>query len=189
MVTKELIRKEALRKRGNLTPEERRKKSNVIMEKVMSMPSYEKAEYLLTYISYKSEVGTDALIEYAWKAGKKIYCPKVTGEEMEFYQITSWDDLEVGYMGIREPGNDKKRLLCSENLYKGNHLMIMPGSAFDRERNRIGYGKGYYDKYIEKHAGLETIAVCFDCQLQEYIPTEKYDKRPDILITEKNIYY
>lgn len=188
METKGHIRKAALEQREALTQKERGDKSNVIMQKVMELPIYMEAKHIIVYAAYKSEVDTKTLIDESLKAGKKVYCPKIEGEEMEFYRITGMDSLSNGYKGIKEPQTDEKLLLTGETISKGDNIMVVPGSAFDKERNRIGYGKGYYDKYIEKHMGLHTVAVCFACQLQESIPVNEHDKKPDILLTEYNIY-
>lgn len=191
METKILIRKNALQLRDRLAEQERMLKSKQIMQSVAEHSLYQNAENLLIYISYKSEVDTSALIEMAWKDGKKVYCPKVQGTEMEFYRIMSMEELEDGYKGIREP------VAAIEKSYTGNDfdsakdssgLLLMPGSAFDKQRNRIGYGGGYYDKYLAKHPKLHTIAVCFECQIQKSIPSEPYDWKPQVLVTECNTY-
>lgn len=179
------IRKKALQARDAMSEEERREKSGLIMNRFMRTPCYQEAEALLVYVDYKSEVETTGLIGCALNAGKKVYCPKVEGEEMEFYRIGDMSELVSGYRGIREPeGIGEKRFEQAMLSADKKAVMIMPGSAFDRERNRIGYGKGYYDKYIERHPGLYTVAVCFACQLQEQVPSDKYDRKPRILMTE-----
>lgn len=183
MDKKALIRKKALQLRDGMSEEERHKKSNLIMERFLHMPLYKESENLLVYVNYKSEVETIGLLEHALQEGKSVYCPKVEGEEMEFYRIENLGQLADGYRGIREPEGSREKIFdCFPSGEK--NVMIMPGSAFDRDRNRIGYGKGYYDKYIEKHPGLYTVAVCFDCQLQEEVPSDAYDKKPDLVITE-----
>lgn len=190
METKALIRKRALAVRDALTEAERMEKSRMIMEKVMALPIYKEADRVLVYVTYKSEVQTHLLIAQALKEGKKVYCPKVKGETMDFYRVFSEDELEKGYKGIREPGENADRLLKEEELAEGKSMMLMPGSAFDRDGNRIGYGKGYYDKYLDWISNLQrltTVAVCFECQMQEGIPTEVYDKKADVVVTEVEV--
>lgn len=187
MDKKGLIRKKALELRDGMSREERHEKSSLIIEKLISMPLYQEADNLLVYVNYKSEVETTGLIEHALKAGKAVYCPKVEGEEMAFYQITDMGELLDGYRGIKEPKGSREKLFVNLNSDEKS-VVIMPGSAFDRERNRIGYGKGYYDKYIEKHPELYMVAICFDCQLQEKIPADIYDKKPNLLRTESSLY-
>ena len=188
MGTKERIRKRALMLRDAMTETERNSKSRIIIEKVMETSVYRNAEIILAYVNYRSETQTDIFIKNALEAGKKVYCPKVNGEDMDFYAIDAIEELTDGYRGIKEPPVREEMLLCDKGIREGRNMMLMPGCAFDRERNRIGYGKGYYDKYLEKHPGLQTVAVCFECQMQEEILSDEYDKKPDMIITEENIY-
>lgn len=186
METKALIRKHALKLRDSLSEEERKVKSDRIMREILACEEYGKSENILVYVAYRSEVDTGFLIQVALQEGKAVYCPKVHGSEMEFYRIYSMEDLRDGYKGIREPLADDNRIFNAAE--EGQCLMLMPGSAFDRQRNRIGYGGGYYDKYLAKHPGLNTMAVCFECQIQKNIPADTYDRKPDAVLTECNIY-
>lgn len=188
METKECIRKKALMLRDRMTETERSRKSRIIIEKVMETPVYRRAEIILAYVNYRSETQTDIFIDHALKAGKRVYCPKVSGEEIDFYAIDTMKELTDGYKGIKEPPAHAERLLCDKDIREGKNMMLMPGCAFDKKRSRIGYGKGYYDRYLEKHRGLQTVAVCFECQVQEWIPSDEYDKKPDMIITEVTIY-
>lgn len=190
METKARIRKAALQTRDELTQEERMQKSDRILRSVIAHPWYGEAEVLLVYVSYKSEVDTTALIQSALQEGKAVYCPKVHGSEMDFYRIASMQDLVDGYKGIREPLGEPEKLFTDGNIFKdkADYLMLMPGSAFDEQRNRIGYGGGYYDKYLEKHPQLHTMAVCFQCQIQKSIPADAYDWKPDVVVTECNLF-
>lgn len=186
MEAKALIRKQALQIRDRMPKGEHSIKSQQIMQRLCEYERYRNADAILVYISYRSEVDTGMVIRNAWENGKRVYCPKVHGTEMEFYEIQSMDELVEGYQGIREPIADKDRVF--EEKEKETCLMIMPGSAFDRQKNRIGYGGGYYDKYLEKHPQLDTIAVCFDCQMQKSIPADTFDRKPDVVMTECMIY-
>ena len=112
---------------------------------------------------------------------------------MNFYRIFSMNDLKKGYCGIREPSGRTEDLLSVYDIKTDRCLMIMPGSAFDRERNRMGYGRGYYDKYLDAVRGespdaFRTIGICFECQMQERIPAEYYDRKADMVITESEVY-
>ena len=147
METKRSIRNAVLKLRDHMGEKERKLKSKLIAEKVMSTIVYREAEIILSYLNYKSEVETEGLVNKALEDGKRVYCPKVNGDTMEFYLIRSIEDTEVGHMGIREPFPEEAKLLGEREISGGKCVMIMPGSAFDKDRNRIGYGKGYYDKY------------------------------------------
>ncbi len=188
METKALIRKRMLGMRDGMEERERGQKSLLIAKQVWAHPAYRKASGLLCYVSCKSEVQTAVLMEHAWKEGKSVYCPKVCGNEMEFYRITGLGDLEAGYKGIREPQDRDEMLFSRAVMQEGNYLMIMPGCAFDKEGNRIGYGGGYYDRYLEKHGGIETMAICFEMQIAEKIPSEFHDRKPDWILTECRAY-
>ena len=113
---------------------------------------------------------------------KKVAAPKVVGEDMIFYQISQPEDLEPGYFGIREP---KTSLPVADGE---DGLMIMPGVAFDNQRHRVGYGGGFYDRYLSKHTSHFTAALAFEFQMMEEVPTEPTDLLPDVVITEKTIY-
>lgn len=188
MDTKALIRKRVLELRDGMGADERERKGRQIAEKTVNHPLFQKADSILCYASYRSEADTYALMRQAWKLGKKVYCPKVQGKEMEFYRIFSLEGLAEGYKGINEPKGQEGLQFAVADKKEGSCLMVMPGAVFDKGRNRIGYGGGYYDRYLEKHTGLATIALCFDLQVQEKVPSEDYDRKPDILITESHIY-
>lgn len=188
METKRSIRNATLKLRDSLGEKERKIKSTMIQEKVIASVAYKEAEIILSYMNYKSEVVTEELVKKALEDGKKVYCPKVNGDIMEFYRIHSVEDAEIGYMGIREPFPEEEKLLREREISTEKCLMIMPGSAFDKDRNRIGYGKGYYDKYLTQHPGLSTIAICYVCQIVDKVPEEEYDIRPDVVISECNEY-
>ena len=181
MESKKDIRKRVLENRNCISDKEWEDKSRLICEKVVTHPFFLQADAIYCYVDYRREVGTADIIEQAWISGKKVASPKVLGDEMEFYYIQSFEDLSEGYKGIFEP---KQTNLASDK----NVLVIMPGAAFDATCNRIGYGKGYYDKYLQMHRNYKTIAIAFELQLVEVIPSEDYDICPDIIITEETTY-
>lgn len=188
METKARIRRGILALRDAIPAQERDGKSKEIMDRVMETPWYKEADIVLAYISYRSEVDTESLIQNAFSQGKKVYCPKVEGQDMNFYEILSTQELEEGYRGIREPQGKSGRRFQEGRAHGKKSLMILPGSAFDEERNRMGYGKGYYDRYLEKcreeRLEIKTIGVCFSCQLVKEIPVDSHDKKADMVITE-----
>jgi len=181
MESKKDIRKRVLEKRNCIPDKEWEDKSRLICEKVVTHPFFLQADAIYCYADYRREVATRQIMEYAWKIGKKVATPKVLGDVMEFYYIQSFDDLEEGYKGIAEP--KQTNLAYDENV-----LVIMPGAAFDKTCNRIGYGRGYYDKYLQAHPNYKTIALAFECQMVETIPAEALDICPDIIITEEKTY-
>ena len=195
------IRKASLAKRDALNNEEIEEKSRRIFEKLMELELYRGAENILVYASMRSEVITDDIILDALANGKKVFCPKVTDKNagvMEFVRIMSPEDLKEGYFGIREPEihQDSEIAVCSDtehseiNKESGSckTLVIMPGVAFDKSRSRIGYGGGFYDRYLKRYGSLISVALSFDCQIyDEEIPASNEDIRPVLILTETRL--
>ena len=176
MGTKKEIRKRILAKRDALLPAERFRSETLVSDRILGHQWYHKAEYILLFASYGSEISTDEILKEALKVGKKVYMPKVEGETMEFYRIFAKEDLVAGYKGIFEPDGFSEKFVYE--CVPDKVLMIMPGAAFDIKRNRIGYGKGFYDKYLADKPDLQTIAIGFDCQMVEYIEADDNDIKP-----------
>lgn len=179
--TKNLIRDRIRKERSTLDPFRWQEYTDEIVKAIISHDRFREATALYCYIDIDGEVGTRALIQEAWRLGKTVWLPKVSGMEMEFYELTSFTQLTSGTFGVPEP----QAGIPASGV---DGLMIMPGVAFDRERNRVGYGKGYYDRYLKKHPGLYTIAIAFDMQIVDEVPAEPQDVRPKVLITESMIY-
>ena len=177
--TKKEIRREVLEKRNAMTKEERYRASVMMTERLLGHQWFYLSDTILGFAGYGSEISTEELIAEALKLGKKAYLPKVCGEKMEFYRVHSLQDLTEGYKGIREPmGNTEKYVYDEANISKT--LMLMPGVAFDDMRNRIGYGKGFYDRYLSDKPDLQlrTIAIGFKCQHVDEIPVCDNDITP-----------
>jgi 5-formyltetrahydrofolate cyclo-ligase len=195
MEDKKTIRRKALALRDALIPEERGRYSSKIMEQMLKFPCYQAADVILAYVSYHSEVDTFALIRQALADGKDVFAPKVEAKEMEFWQIKSLDDLKSGYRGILEPEETRRYPAFLAEEKPARTLMWMPGAAFDRQRHRIGYGGGFYDRYLDRLARenmagtLTTAALAFDCQVMEQIPYEAHDRKPDFVLTPSEIIY
>ena len=145
-----------------------------------NLDEYKNAGCIFAYVSYNQEVRTRDLIEHALKDGKKVAVPKVYGDMMQFKYISSLNDLQPGYMGIPEPSGD---LECADNR-EDDVLMIMPGLAFDEIGNRVGYGKGYYDRYLAQHnkTMYTKVALAYDFQIVDSIKADAFDVKTDILI-------
>lgn len=176
---KSVIRGEVLKLRGGLDDEERRKASFLLTERVLGHQWYYLSDIVLGFVPYGSEIDIREILQDALTKGKKLYLPKVEGDDMLFYRIDSLADLEEGFKGILEPKGDTECYVYEETEAEKT-LMLMPGAAFDSMRNRIGYGKGFYDRYLQGKDALQlrTIAVGFQCQLVEKIPAEELDIRP-----------
>ena len=172
-----------------MTIEERQTKSFKIAQKVCQMAEFRDANKILLFASYKSEVDTTSIFEEAQRLDKIIYYPKVMGTEMVFYQVKEKSDLLEGYRGIMEPlVNQEKQFSPME---EDKIFVLMPGAVFDAERKRIGYGGGYYDKFLQEvefslKKKVCKVAVAFSCQIvsEGNIILEEHDIQPDYVITE-----
>lgn len=188
---KKRFRKEALAARDSLTPEQRKCYSDKIIRNLIGLPCYQEADAILTYISFRSEVDTFPLLERAFADGKAVFAPKVLGKEMAFYRIFSKDDLAAGYQGILEPAGGQSFEMWGNDQMSQHILICLPGAAFDRSCHRIGYGGGFYDKYLGDTVCPQmkyvTAALSFNCQIFEEIPWEAHDFRPEQIITETEI--
>lgn len=182
METKKNIRKQIFAARKECTDAQVEEWSMDITKRVASLPAFRRAERILAYADYNHEVITKYLIEEAWKNGKEVAVPKVVGQDMVFYRLTGFDQLAPGYYGIPEP-------LEGDIVQWEQALMIMPGVAFDRSNHRVGYGGGFYDRFLEKHPSIERVAVAFDFQILDEVPTEPTDICPQIIVTEKETFF
>ncbi len=182
---KQALRKQYLGYRDAQTVAERIRKSRQILARLAETDLFLQAGLLLIYMDFRSEVLTTPLVEQLLlKNKKKIFCPKVMGENMAFYEITQMNQLTAGCWGIREPEETEKRIFTAEHYQRHQSLMILPGAVFDRNRGRIGYGKGYYDRFLTSYPDMPTIALAYHCQIAPAVPMEAYDRRPDMIITE-----
>lgn len=156
--------------------------SEQICDAFLTLPEYLDAKTVFAYMDCKNEVQTKKVIEQCWRDGKTVAVPKVFGETMKYYVIFSYDDLEEGYFGISEPKFEKlQEIVCEDGL------MILPGVAFDTDRHRVGYGGGFYDRYLQAHPNMKKIAFAFEFQMFEKVPYEEFDIQPEKIITEKRI--
>ena len=180
--TKKQIRAEVKKYRNESSVESIFENSQKICEQFLDLSEYRKASTIFAYMDCKNEVQTRSIIEQCWNDGKSVAVPKVFGEQMKFYQIFSYDDLEDGYFGIQEPKHENlNEIICEDGL------MILPGVAFDEKRHRIGYGGGFYDRYLELHPGMKKIALAFEFQIYDSVPFEVFDQQPEKIITETRI--
>ena len=179
IITKSTIRKQVLKMRDQLTQEEHDRSAILLTERICGHQWFYRSDILLAFVSYGSEIDTTQIIEEAIRRGKKVYVPRIEGDEMQFYRITDLTTLQIGYKGIREPAHDAEPFhYCPEQADRV--LMLMPGAVFDQSRNRLGYGKGFYDRYLAHKEALQqrTIGVGFQCQMVEELPAQEWDIRP-----------
>lgn len=182
--SKQQIRKSVLEIRDALTDEERKRGEVMLTERIMGHQWYYRSTILLAFASYGSEISTREILKEALRQKKEVYLPKIIRyqenlREMVFYRIRSFDDLVPGYKGIPEPVGEALEYQYSTEIAEKT-LMLMPGVAFDPYRNRLGYGKGFYDRYLHGKEALQlrTIGIGFQCQMVEQLPFEETDVRP-----------
>lgn len=155
--------------------------SEKICDQILASKEYRCSMEIWAYMDCKGEVSMKKLLQESWRQGKRVAVPKVIGEELKFYLINSCHDVAPGYFQVPEPTTN---IEATEETA----LIIVPGVAFDANRHRCGYGKGFYDRYLAAHPGHCTIAAAFDFQLVEHVPIDAYDVIPGKLITETQIY-
>jgi len=179
---KKSIRREVLKKRDSIAPPDLLRNSETICSYIIAESKYVRATDVLLYSSYGSEVITTKLCDKALKDGKNVYFPKVEGDYISFYKVSSPSELNAGYMGILEPYGFNGKFSDGHNA-----IIVIPGSVFGRDGYRVGYGKGYYDRFLSRNLDIYKIGVCFDLQLLDRVPRDEHDIQMDEIITEKCI--
>lgn len=186
MISKHDVRKSKLCARLDQKPEVVHSKTKKINREVWNLIEYFKPDILLSYMAFGSEIHIGNVMDKAIKLGIEIYIPRVEGKNMSFYRYYGKESTSSGFKGILEPDNQERFIYDPSDALKV--LMIMPGVAFDIDRGRVGYGGGFYDRYLQDKKGILTAAICYDCQLSdELIELEPTDIRPDIVITEERV--
>lgn len=181
---KKKIREEIIKKRNDLLLEIKKEYDYLIFKQIINSELYKNSKKIFTYISFGSEVDTKNFIKYALENNKEIYVPKTdkVNKEMVAVKINSLNNMSVDKWGVLEPKDVDKN-----DIGKNFDLIIMPGVAFDKEGNRIGYGGGYYDKYIAQLEHIEnTLALSYDFQIVKNIKSELHDIKVNFIITNND---
>lgn len=196
MISKEKVRKKAVETRDSIDEESRQQKSEEIAKKILEADWFKEADIVLSYHAFRSEVEVDALNRAVLTQGKKLYLPKtyVKEKQIRFFEITDFSKLKRGYQKIWEPtGEEPEFSFETVKEEQKKVLMIMPGTAYDARGYRMGYGGGYYDRYLNAHEAewkmidFMTVFAAFSEQKMILIPGERYDVKPDVIVTEKEI--
>ena len=151
-------------------------KSEKLGELFAASELYKNAKAIYGYLPYNQEVRTVPMLEQALKDGKKVAVPKCYGEEMRFIWMDDLSKVEKGYANIPEPIADEP--VADDKTA----LVLMPGLAFDPKGNRMGYGGGFYDKFLAAEPGHPTLALCYDFQMLEHLETEAHDLPVDVVL-------
>ena len=166
-----------IRSRKQAIPEaELAEKSRILTKKFLETDAYRNAKTLYGYVSYNQEVCTREILHRALADGKQVAIPKCYGPQMLFRYISDLNRLEYRSFGLPQPYDAEPLARDPEAL------VLMPGLAFDREGHRIGYGGGYYDRFLALEPNHPTIALCFDFQLLDHLDTDPFDIPVDLVL-------
>ena len=173
---KTALRKAIRDQKRAMTPEQIDHASALLAEKFYATDAYRNARTLYGYFPYNQEVRTTPILEQALRDGKRVAVPKVYGDEMRFIYLTDLTRVEKGYASIPEPIDDGP---VAEDP---TALVLMPGLAFDPEGHRMGYGGGFYDKFLAAQPHHPTVALCYEFQMLPQLPCESHDIPVDLVL-------
>jgi 5-formyltetrahydrofolate cyclo-ligase len=176
------LRLQSMRLRDGLSEQHRAELNAQILDRFLALREYREADIVYTYVSKPSEPDTTSLIEAALAAGKRVAVPRCLPENvaMEFYEISSLQELEPGSYGILEPNPERNPPAALSD----RAVCVVPGLSFDSDGFRLGYGKGYYDRFLAGFGG-PTVGLCYSGCVRRSLPRGHYDRPVDVLVTEK----
>jgi 5-formyltetrahydrofolate cyclo-ligase len=183
------LRERKKRERASMSLEEATDKSRRIAEALFSLPEFKRAKTVAFYVAKDEarEVRTQEMILEALRTGKRVVVPFVTGDGMEFSEISGPSDLSLGAFGISEPRSEIRRPVPLKEI----DLIIVPGVAFDTEGGRIGYGKGFYDRFLcrllSERPDARVVGLAFEMQIVDRIERKPSDIPVHILVTEERV--
>lgn len=186
------LKKKALREQAHANRNAQENKdelSRVICAQFMTLPEYTAARTVMFYVDVRSEVRTRHSLPEALAGDKRIIVPWCRDGELELFHLENMDELAVGAYRILEPKQELREVAAKRVRPEELDLVMVPGVAFDRTGARMGHGFGYYDKLLQ-HARSDAplVALAFECQLFDSIPTQAHDIFMDAIITEKAVY-
>lgn len=170
------LRRQIKEKKKAMSASEIEEKSRILGEKFAASDAYRQAHTIYGYLPYNQEVRTVPMLERALQDGKRVAVPKVYGDEMKFIYLQDISCVAPGYAGIPEPVED------GPVADDPKALVLMPGLAFDPEGHRIGYGGGFYDKFLAAEPEHPTLALCYDFQMLPKLETEEFDIPVDTVL-------
>jgi 5-formyltetrahydrofolate cyclo-ligase len=182
MENKGLLRKRMRALRDEIPAEARRKKSRAIAGQICRSPWYASTDCFFVYAAIRSEVDLHDFCEHAWADGKLLFFPKVDGKEMDFYFVDSFERLKEGAFGVPEPDT----AVCPQatEQEESQAVLLAPGVAFSVDGYRIGYGGGFYDRYLERKKEIYPVGICFEEQLTQAFVPQAHDRRMREVLTE-----
>jgi 5-formyltetrahydrofolate cyclo-ligase len=184
MIEKKQLRKAMQLRLRQLNAQTHQNWSNQIRKLLFQHPKWRNAKTVGVTISYGKEIDTRVIIEQAWAEGKRVVVPKCDhdSKQMTFYMILSYNQLEEGYKGILEPIEAVTTAVKAEKI----DLLLVPGLVFDMNGYRIGYGGGFYDRYMEHYNGF-SLSLAFTCQVLREIPIDTFDQPVQGIITNRGV--
>lgn len=184
MSIKDEIRAQKLAQRLELNEERRHELSQAIQEKLIKSPLWPQAGSVALYAAVKGEVMTHRLFQKALERGLHVYFPRVE-QGIKFYEVSSPDDLQRGSWSILEPKMSCPELASDETL----NLLVVPGIAFSKNGYRVGYGRSFYDRYLDSQGAPPTsVGLAYDFQMIDSFPLDHWDRALSAVVTEKVIY-
>jgi len=182
---KEDLRRRIMKKRSVASTSELMEKSAKIKHRIFEMDLFRNAQTILFYVSYDNEVFTHDMIKESMSMGKTVVAPKSIPKDITLIlsKLADWNDLEVGEYDILEPKQDTIKEIPAESI----DLILVPGVVFDIHGNRIGHGKGYYDRLLNYTQNIPHVGLAFEIQIVDAVLTEEHDLPVDIIVTEERI--
>lgn len=174
------LRKQLIPLRASFGEEKRRECSQKIAQRLYRLAEYKECSEIFCYFSKKNEISTEDIIQKALREGKKVALPVCIGDEMIFRYIGCFDDLEKGSFGVYEPKSQ-----CEQANAEKSTVCIVPGLCYNGNGYRIGYGKGFYDKFFAKYSCIK-IGLCYEEFIMDFIP-QKNDIPVDIIVSENKV--
>lgn len=185
-MNKKTLRTNILEKRSLLNKKEIKDKSQSIMNSLLNLDAYKNAQRIMTFVSMEKEVDTHPLIQQIISHNKSVVVPITVNKTKELLlsDLFSLSELEIGDYDIEIPKTEFTRLVDPKTV----DLILVPGLAFAKDGHRVGYGGGYYDRFLEKiDKSVPKIGIAFDLQIVDKVPVEPFDIGVDLIITEKRI--
>lgn len=182
MQTKQSLRRELKIIRRNI--ENKKEADKKICENLMASDFYKNAETVLFYAALDDEINIDECIKSALSQGKRAALPVCLDDNgnMKFYYINSLKDIKIGFFGVREPDIN----ICEEVMDFSSSVCIVPGIAYDKQGYRLGYGKGYYDRFLKNFTFI-SLGLCYNELMMNSLPTDEYDISVDYIITQDGL--
>lgn len=182
MQIKKELRRAFREKRKHISDKEI--KDNSICEIFLNSDIYKNSEQILCYAAFDDEINTAKIIKAAFKDNKKVALPHCTdlNGNMEFYYINSFSDISIGSFDIREPNIE----ICKKTVDFSNAVCVVPAFTFDKKGYRLGYGKGYYDRFLKKFT-IISVGLCYNSFLRDNLPVNEFDVAVNYIATEDKI--